>query len=944
MKHNFPNRAHRGFSLIEVLIAVVVLSLGLLALASLQSALIRSASDAKAQSLAMAIAKQKIEQLAAYQTLGGFDNGCVSPSAWVAGTTSCYRAITDEAAVAVDGNPGSTGTQDMGGINFTVATTVVRWIYNVSTNVYVSSGDTSLDSALVTSPDTLLPGKEFKRILVTVAWTDATGGARAIQVEDALNGIVPRDSVAVVNNRKGVNARTAESIIVNPGSVAGVIPIAVGNGSNTAASNPTPELLGAKNNSYVSETRFDVYTYIPLTQTTALAQSRVETSVVGCRCDTATASTVEKPLRPTYWNGTRYAFPTQANYIGLTGAAPTKNYPLAGPKALTGGELAQSDQCRVCCRDHHDPAGNDANGDPYSAVAKVSPRRGTHSHFLVDSSTGTRTAASTGPYSEVCRLIRVDGIFRVGPDLNNDYFALLDARNADESSFVPSTNVSDDYSDMVKKYLKARFSDNSVPSTFNDSSSPNPYSNTYVQGTRTLPGPITRTYDLNLPATQYLKLTADAKWLHSRGLYVDYLEPEARDKIIAAQATCSVGQDTNECVLPFLPFTSINLTELAEWKDVAVSPDPASTSQVISVLNNGFNTATGDATYTTAVNSGSANGTTISFTVDVNDAVVPGMAVSGSGVAPNARVVSINNQRDTIVVDLPNVASVSGNVKFQATPVRGVVTPGTSPASGNTSDATTIATTNNAAIALRYPMNPDETSLSDTQRFEINSGGSPPDPTAGTFDVTGFSGYTVDGSHPKIAWGTGNATPSTLNACNLVGSALPFICPATSGLGVGAGMSILIGDYNVGGNTKAHTLAWNACKIKSGSTYVAFTGVQTSTVQRPYVVNYKVASASTSGVAGSGVYAAVGTSPYTVANSPTGANQLATETTELFFQVIALPVAAVKDTITVSLVKETSPNDEISADLTCCLIKAKNPGPTYSLDSVTWKPNACPFN
>jgi prepilin-type N-terminal cleavage/methylation domain-containing protein len=938
MKPYSSKRGRKGFSLIEVLVAVVVMSLGLLALASLQSALIRSSSDAKARSLAMAIAKQKIEQLAAYQTLGGFDNGCVSPSAWAAGDVSCYRMITDEAATAVDGNPAVAATQDMGGIEFTVATNVVRWVYNASTNAYATAADTALDSALVTTPTALLPGKEFKRIVVTVAWTDATASPQQLQVEDALNGIVPRDSIAVLNSRTGGVARTAESIIVNPGSVAGVIPIAVGNGSNTAASNPTPELLGAANNSYVSETRFDVYTYIPLTSSTALAQSRVESAVVGCRCDTSTASTTEAPLRPTYWNGVRYDYPTTANYVGLTTAAPTKNYPLAGPKALSGGELKQSDQCRVCCRDHHDPAGNDANGDAYSSIAKVSPRRGTHSHFLVNPSTGARTAVTSGPYSEVCRMIRVDGIFRVAADMNNDYFALLEARNTGESSFVPSTDVADDYSDMVKKYLKARFSDNTTPSTFNDASSPNPYSTTYTQGTRTVAGPATRTYDLDSPATLYLKLTQDAKWLHTRGLYIDYLEPAARDKLVAAQTACASGQDKNECVLPYLPFTSINMTELAEWKDQAVSPSPASTAQVISVLNNGFNTATGDVTYSTQVNSGSANGTSISFTVDVNDGVVPGMAVSGTGVAPNARVVSINNQRDQIVVSLPNVAAVSGIVKFQATPVRAIVTPGTSPVSGNTSDAKAVASYNNAAIALRFPMNAEESVLTDLQRFQLSASGAPPDPTAGTFDVTGFNPPTVDSSHPKIAWGTGNSTPSTINACSLgIGGALPFTCPATSGLGSGAGMSILIGDYNVGGSTKTYSLDLNLCKIKSSGNYVAYSGGGSASVQRPYVIDYRVTAASTSGVAGSGVYTAVGTAPYSVAGSPTAANQSPSETTQLFFQNVALPVAGVKDTITVTMERQA----DVDANLTCCLVKTT--GSTTSLDSVTWAPNACPF-
>lgn len=941
MKSQLPKFGQRGFSLIEVLIAVVILSLGLLALASLQSALIRSASEAKAQSLGMAIAKQKIEQLAAYQTLGGFDGGCVSPSLWAAGGTSCYRMITDETATAVDGNPATLGTEAMGGVAFTVATAVTRYVYNVSTNLYDGTvADTALDNALTTSPETLLPGKEFKRIVVTVAWTDATGVARSVQVEEALNGIVPRDSIAIVNNSKGMQARTAESIITNPGSVAGVIPIAVGNGSNTAASNPTPELLGAKNNSYVSETRFDVYTYIPLNATTALAQSRVESAVVGCRCDTATASTVEKPLRPTYWNGLRYAIPTQANYVGLTTGALAANRPLAGPKAIAGGELAQSDQCRVCCRDHHDPSGNDANGDARSAVAKFSPRRGSHSHFLVNDSTGARTAVSSGPYSDVCRFIRVDGIFRVAADLNNDYFALLEASNTGASSFVPTTTIADDYGDMVKKYLKARFSDNATPSTFNTASSPNPYSSPYVQGSRTMPDASTRSYNLNLPASYSLKLIEDARWLHARGLYVDYLEQAAVDRIIAAQATCSVGQDTNECVLPYLPFTSINLTELAEWKDVAVVPDPATTAQVITVLNNGFNTATGDATFTTASNSGTNNSTSIGFSVDVNAAVVAGMAVSGTGIAPNARVVSINNQRDGIVVDLPNVGNVSGNVVFQATPVRGVVKPGTSPAVGNTSRALATASYNNAAIALKFPMHADESVLTDddNQLFTLSTSGQPPDPNAGSFNVTGFASYTVDSSHPKVAWGIGNATPSTINACNLVGGALPFTCPATSGLGAVAGMSILIGDYNIGGNTKAYDLPLNSCKIKVGNAYNAVVTAQTKSVLRPYVLNYRVASAVTN----FGVNA-VGTAPYTVVGPPTAANQSANETTELFFTNIAMPVAGVNDAVTVSLVKETSPNDEVSANLVCCRVTEKSGVYTLVAADLTWAPNTCPF-
>ena len=950
MTPSFPKSRTRGFSLIEVLIAVVVVSLGLLALASLQSALIRSASDAKAQSLAMAIAKQKIEQLAAYQTLGGSDNGCVSPTNWAAGSTSCYRAITDEAAASVDVDLSTGAIDDMGGVAFTVATGVTRYVYNVATLQYVSAADTALDAGLRTSPETLFPGKEFKRIVTTVAWTDATGSGRSVQVEDAINGIAPRDSIAIVNNRKSMTARNAESIIVNPGAVAGVIPIAVGNGSNTAASNPTPELKGTNN---VIETRFDVFTYIPLTAATALAQSRVETAVVGCRCSTATASTAEEPLRPTYWDGLRYAIPTTANYRGLTTSAPTKNYPLAGPKALVSGENVQSDQCRVCCRDHFDPSGNDANGDARSAVAKFSPRRGSHTHYLVNATNGAQSLVSSGAYSEVCRMIRVDGIFRVAADMNNDYFALLPPRNTGVSSFVPANDVvngagvittygeAGDYGDMVKKYLKARFTLNNVNTTYNNATSPNPYSNTYVQGTRT-GGASSRTYSLNNPAAFYLKLTDDAKWLHARGLYIDYLEPSAIARIDFAKSVCTAA-DANECVLPYLPFTSINLSELAAWSDSAISPSPVASGTIIAVMNLGFDTASGDVTYTETTGSGTIGSATLSFGTAINSKIQVGMAVSGTGVANNARVVTIAASGRSITVEPTNSAAVGSTIVFQGAPVRGRVTPGSAPSVLGTdaSNARATASYNNAAVALKFPVNNDEAAVTatvDNQRFELSAGGTPPDPTAGIFKVDVSSGYTVSPTAPKAYWGIGSGIPSVANDCKASAAIIPYVCNPTSGLG--GQMSVLIGSYNVPGtpvsNTFLATAAGGAqpCTYKSGTSQLACPGtLVTGTISRPVCKNYRVSAATSSGILLGGGNAS-GSAPYNVAADGTG-----TETTKITFNIIEkdlinLPATSF-DTVTLTLVPESSPNDLVKSTFLSC----SNQGTTTVRGTVT----ACTF-
>ena len=55
-------RRSSGFSLIEAMVAIIILSVGLLALAVLQARLMRSSADGKMQSAALAMAKAEIER------------------------------------------------------------------------------------------------------------------------------------------------------------------------------------------------------------------------------------------------------------------------------------------------------------------------------------------------------------------------------------------------------------------------------------------------------------------------------------------------------------------------------------------------------------------------------------------------------------------------------------------------------------------------------------------------------------------------------------------------------------------------------------------------------------------------------------------------------------------------------------------------------------------
>ena len=64
--NRIPSRPD-GFSLIEVLISVVVMSFGLLSLAALQSALFKAGAESRAQSAALALATEKVEFFEGYR-------------------------------------------------------------------------------------------------------------------------------------------------------------------------------------------------------------------------------------------------------------------------------------------------------------------------------------------------------------------------------------------------------------------------------------------------------------------------------------------------------------------------------------------------------------------------------------------------------------------------------------------------------------------------------------------------------------------------------------------------------------------------------------------------------------------------------------------------------------------------------------------------------------
>jgi hypothetical protein len=232
---------------------------------------------------------------------------------------------------------------------------------------------------------------------------------------------------------------------------------------------------------------------------------------------------------------------------------------------LGHSDPAESPYCDACCRDHHDAA----SAGVTITGAKFDPWRTTHDHYNVDNS-GNQVKVTSGQYREVCRLIRVDGIYRVAADFNDEYFNLLKtnkmAANGVTPEYVPTSSTTSplgstqNYQAMVLNYLDAKVTNNSTPSTYNT-----PLTSAAVATLET-------TNNINDPTTQNFSDRNDYDWMHARGLYIDYLEPEALAAIATAKANCVTNSCTTAekqvAVLSVVPFTSINVSDLANWSPV----------------------------------------------------------------------------------------------------------------------------------------------------------------------------------------------------------------------------------------------------------------------------------------------------------------------------------------------------------------------------------------
>jgi hypothetical protein len=296
------------------------------------------------------------------------------------------------------------------------------------------------------------------------------------------------------------------------------------------------------------------------------------------------------------------------------------------------------------------------------------------------------------------------------------------------------------------------------------------------------------------------------KWLHSRGLYVDYLEKEATDMIPAARAdaTCSVdAASLSLCILKLLPFTSINLTEISDWA--------SATPSKIDVYNNN---------YSTAINSISP----------VRGEV--GMFSGANGETVNVNTVS--RQFNSGLLDLSYDA----------------ISPSDVLASLNSAQNFTIS----APVVV--PPKPGG------GIFYVTWAG----PSGYTTPGGAITQYITGGQTPYGSCNF-NSPRFTCNVTNPLVTASPYNDPTNAGLGSGNNntMQVVVGKYNTTGTTTSTTSVAGCTGPFGPKTFVSVTSGAPSGRSDPanYTVNTCTTRSVTSAINSTTSVAASGSAPYT---------------------------------------------------------------------------------
>jgi type II secretory pathway pseudopilin PulG len=398
----------RGSSLLEVLIAIVILSVALLATARLHAMVLQSGNFSKARGVAANLAQEKLEDLQAFSALA--DKSAADAVDDCAAPVYCFAEMasgTGGSETAAGALALPSGSWAIGNATYTRTWAIIDY-YACDIDAVPQLANCAGASAK--------PYPDFKAAKVTVSWTDEKGAAQATVLQSIIYAADPAAQGRALAADAG---NGLPGISHAPGAVPDAVPVPVNTAGNKMkeSSKPVPVVRASDTGAEVS---FDAVTYSKPSSGTPRALQKEEFVTAACECKFEGTGAGYAPSRTT-WDGTALG-----SAIGDQISKPVGS-------AANG----QSDHCDACCKDHHDVAGDaQPKYDPDRPTAGYGGN-GDHKHYWYSACTTGSSGdtsgcsaskkdlaaegngyaeVSAGAYLESCRFKRVDGIWRLWQD------------------------------------------------------------------------------------------------------------------------------------------------------------------------------------------------------------------------------------------------------------------------------------------------------------------------------------------------------------------------------------------------------------------------------------------------------------------------------------------------------------------------------------------------
>ena len=322
MMNNLKKNHQKGFSLVEVMLAVLVLGVGILAVSKLQGTLIKSGADANERAVAASLVQRKADDLRRFIHITTSDAGV--PNIWsdtISPVSVAYNHIASN-----EGGLIAHGSTMIGNINYELEWAVKDYYYS-GTNT----------KATTTPSGASFPN--FKMARIKAIWDSASSINNVVSFDTIIEAYKPSSTALDTSPTTG---GTGPLIPYNPQQQPDVVPITLNvDGTKKETTKPLPDL---SKKGFSTLVKFETVSY----NTSLDTVRREEFQTLVCRCSGGSTNS-SQIYGITTWDD------TTNKIIDIT---TTRSNSITKTNVDDGGGESQNPLCFTCCKD-----GNTLSGD-----------------------------------------------------------------------------------------------------------------------------------------------------------------------------------------------------------------------------------------------------------------------------------------------------------------------------------------------------------------------------------------------------------------------------------------------------------------------------------------------------------------------------------------------------------------------------------------------------